>query len=91
MLLFLPIMYAAVPLKLTYYVQYLLCSRTGIVVRLLCFLYAILHVQFTTCSRQFYKSVLLECINDWYNISKYTIILHHTMTVLLEYINHTLQ
>ena len=44
------------------------------------YVYAILQEQFTTCSRQFIKTVLLEFIN----VLKYTIILYHTMTVLLE-------
>ena len=33
-----------------------------------------------------YKDCLLECINEWY-----IIMLYHTMTVLLEYIDHSLQ
>ena len=36
------------------------------------------------------KTILLECINERY-ISKYTIMFYHTMTVLLEYIDRSLQ
>ena len=48
MLLILPIMLCCSALKIK-----LLCSRTGIVDRLLCYSYTILHEQFTTHSRQF--------------------------------------
>ena len=46
-------------------------------------LYAILHEQFTMdyVADHFIKTVLLECINEIKGI-KYTIMLHHAMTVL---------
>ena len=36
----------------------------------------------------FIETVLLECINEWYQLYHYA---YHTMTVLLEYIDHSLQ
>ena len=38
----------------------------------------------------FIKTALLECINERY-VSKYTIMLYYTMTVLLEYIDRSLK
>ena len=65
---------------------YLFCSRREIVVRLLCFLCAILREQFTTCDRQFnrlfYQNVLIKGYEVYNNI-----ILYLMMTVLLEYID----
>ena len=55
MLLFLPIMLCCSALKI-----HLLCSRTKIFGRLCCSLCKILHEQFTTCSRQFYKDCFIR-------------------------------
>ena len=83
--LFLPIMLWCSALKI-----YLLCSILCLRARIIARLYTSLHEQFTTCSKQFIKTVLLECINEWYQ-STYTITLYHTMTVLLEYIDRSIQ
>ena len=62
-------------LKFTYVLCSILCPRTGIVVRLLCYLYAILHEHFTTCSRQFLfmNTVLLKCINERIKVYHYAL------------------
>ena len=86
MLLFLSIMLCCSALKI-HLLYSILCSRTIIVVRLLWYLYTILHEQFTKCNRKFVKTVLLECINKGIK----SIMFNHTMTVLLEYINRSLQ
>ena len=58
MVLVLLIMLCCSALKI-YLLCSVLCSRTKIVVRLLCYSYTILHVQFTTSSRQFYKDCFI--------------------------------
>ena len=85
MLAYWPHPYVRVLLKFTHYAQ------TGIVVTLFCFLYAILHeqLQITACSslflkRLFYWSVLMNDIKAYHYAVSY-------VTVLLEYINHSLQ
>ena len=67
MLLFLSIMLCCSALKI-HLLYSILCSRTVIVVRLLWYLYTILHEQFTKCNRKFVKTVLLECINERYQV-----------------------
>ena len=77
MLLFLSIMLCCSALKI-----HLLRSR----IRILAYNFA---WQFTTYSRQFlYRAVLLECINETIWLPS---ILYSTMTVLLEYIDRSLQ
>ena len=88
MLLFLTIMLCCNALKI-YLLCSLLCSRTRIVVRLLYFLCASLQKQLITCTRillerLFYQSVF--AIGNKYNHNP-----DHTMTVLLEYIDHLLK
>ena len=61
---------------------HLLCSKTRIFVRLL---YAFMYGNLLHVADNFIQTVLLECIN------KYTNMLYHTMTVLLEYIDRSLQ
>ena len=67
MLLFLSIMLCCSALKI-HPLCSVLCSRTIIVVRLLWYLYTILHEQFTKCNRKFVKTVLLECIDERYQV-----------------------
>ena len=86
MLLFFPIMLCCSALKV-HLLCSILCSRTGTVVRLLCFLYAIFMRNSLDVADNFIKTVLLECRK----IAKYTTMLYHTVTVLLEYIYLSLQ
>ena len=97
MLLFLPITLCCSAL-IMYLLCSILCSRTGTVVRLSCFLYAILYELFTTCS-----TVILECINERYqsirNVLSYddcsirvyqwfTTIFHKCLILVLIFILH---
>ena len=77
MLLFLPIMcYATVLLKFTYYAQEQ---------ELLSDYHAFMYGNSLHVANNFIQTVLLECMNER------TSMLYHTVTVLLEYINRSLQ
>ena len=72
---FISLMFLFSPIMLCYYAFfsvlkiYLLCSKTRIVVRPLCYLYTSLDKRFIVCSWKVRKTVLLECLYEWYHSS----------------------
>ena len=84
--LFLPIILCCSALKI-YLLRSILSSITRIVI-ILCYLYTSLHNSLLHVADCLRKIVLLECIYEWYQNN---VVFNHTMTVLLEYINHLLE